>query len=347
MTKITVMITEKERITSAKCVKNMNNPIHFAAKNMASPPTSPQQSPVQHNDNLVQSSPIISPASSHSLPDHESVNISIRERIWSGCVPVLFSMASNEVISKKDPVSIFLSVPRVCYLPLVTQKVHTHFAEYAPALSDGMWFEFNGDALKWNFPIGVLYDLYVETDDPVWRLTVHFQSYPNEDVIMRCDSKDAVKICFFNYLKQAVFLAFNNINCVSALNKNDQDALWSGVCKADYNLYFPIYRLLFGRLQHQNSKMIRYPFRIILRGFNINVDMVPIQRPVQLEEDDSLTLKECLSQIVPGVMERMQQKANIRVVVQGMKVPLDVPMIWLTRHAMHADCFLYVLIVKS
>ena len=315
----------------------------------SSPALSPHQSPVNNSNTpklSAVSSPVLSPASTHSVPEHESVNLSVREKIWSGCVPVLFSMSSNEVISKQDPVSIFLSVPRVSYLPLVTQKVHTHFAEYAPALSDGMWFEFNGSALKWNFPIGVLYDLYVDSDDPVWRLTVHFQSYPKDDVIMRCDSKDVVKICFFNYLKQAVFLAMNNVNCVSALTKNDQNALWSGVCKADYNLYFPIYRLLFGRLQ--NSQMTRYPFRIILRGFNINVDMVPIQRPLPLsEEDDSLTLKECLSQIVPGVMERMQQKANIRVVVQGMKVPLDVPMIWLTRHAMHADCFLYILIIKK
>merc|ERR1712130_886071 len=180
---------------------------------------------------------------SKSKSEHiPSTNVDLREQIWSGCIPALFNMASNEVISKKEPVSIFLLLPRVSYLPLVTEKVYNHFISYAPALSDGMWFEFNGHALKWNIPIGALYDLYINEQnkqDPVWRLIVHFQSYPSDDIIMQCDNKNVVKNSFFNYLKQAVFLSYNNINSVSCLKKNDQNALWNGVCKADYNLYFP------------------------------------------------------------------------------------------------------------
>ena len=85
-----------------------------------------------------------------------------------------------------------------------------------------------------------------------------------------------------------------------------------------------------------------------MRGFNINVDMVPIQRPVSVK-DEVLTLEQCLKDIVPGVMEMYydeQSGEQIDIVVQGMKVPLNVPMLWLTRHAMYADCFLYVVIVK-
>merc|ERR1711997_1356393 len=146
-------------------------------------------------------------------------------------------------------------------------------------------------------------------NDPVWKLTVHFQSYPSEDIIMRCDNKNIVKISFFNYLKQSVFLAYNNINPISSLKKNDQNTLWNGVYKADYNLYFPIYQLIFGRLTNKNNKMIRYPFRIIVRGFNDdenykNIDLVPIQRPVKVEQDneDKLTLDKCLNDIIPGIM---------------------------------------------
>merc|ERR1712154_220772 len=128
---------------------------------------------------------------------------------------------------------------------------------------------------------------------------------------------------------------------------------------ADYNLYFPIYQLIFGRLTNKNNKMIRYPFRIIVRGFNDdenykNIDLVPIQRPVKVEQDneDKLTLDKCLNDIIPGIMEMYYNQSksddnyHIDIIIQGMKIPLNVPMIWLTRHAMYADCFLYVVIVK-
>eukprot|EP01084_Bolivina_argentea_P123173 218293_1 len=321
--------------------------------------SSPQSPPTES----VTQSPTLSPIQT----EHISINLELREKIWSGCVPILFNMASNEVISKKDPVSIFLLLPRISYLPLVTEKVHNHFVSYAPALSDGMWFEFNGHALKWNFPIGLLYDLYIyeqhkinnnnnTTGDPVWKLIVHFQSYPSEDIIMACNNKNVVKISFFNYLKQSVFLSYNNINAISSLKKNDQNALWNGVCKADFNLYFPIYQLIFGRLSNKNNKMIRFPFRIILRGFNDdnkykNIDLIPIQRPINVENNIKLTLNKCLNDIIPGIME-MYNNANknnnytIDIIVQGMKIPLNVPIMWLVRHATYADCFLYVVIVK-
>eukprot|EP01083_Nonionella_stella_P069511 185327_1 len=301
---------------------------------MASPPSSPIESALKdpHSKSLTSSQPD-SPVLSSIASNHIAINLELQEQIWSGCVPVLFSMASKEVISKKDPVSIFLLLPRVSYLPLVTEKVHNHFAAYAPALSDGMWFEFNDHPLKWNFPIGLLYDLYVNeqyqcSNDPVWRLTVHFQSYPSPDVVMSCDNKNVVKTSFFDYLKQSVFLSYNNINSVSSLKKNDQNALWNGVCKADFNLYFPVYQLIFGRLSNKNNKMTRYPFRILLRGFNDdkykNIDLVPIQRPVDVENSEDggvLTLDTCLEDIIPGVMQMYAEQThsdyNIDIIIQG------------------------------
>ena len=37
---------------------------------------------------------------------------------------------------------------------------------------------------------------------------------------------------------------------------------------------------------------------------------------------------------------------KVEIIIQGMKMPLNVPMMWLVRNAMYADCFLYVVIVK-
>ena len=121
---------------------------------------------------------------------------------------------------------------------------------------------------------------------------------------MKCDNINVVKQSFFNYLKQSVFLSYNNISTISSLTKDDQDTLWNGVKKADYNLYFPVYQTIFGRATNKNQKLIRYPFRILLKGFNENVDLIPIQRPVKVEENEGnndLTVDKCLTDIVQGM----------------------------------------------
>ena len=133
--------------------------------------------------------------------------MSLQSKIWDGRVPVLFSMVSNEIISKKEPISIFLSLPRNGYLPLVTHKVYAHFAPYVPALAE-ISFESGGDTLKWHHPVGVLYDLYnSQKNDAVWKVTVHFESYPQDaDKTARCHEMNN-KRTYFNAFKQAVFLS--------------------------------------------------------------------------------------------------------------------------------------------
>lgn len=303
------------------------------------------------------------------VSDADRINSDLRESIWSGYVPCLFSMESNEIMMVgsgssfgKEPISIFLLLPRISYLPLTTSKVHNHFICYAPALSDGMWFEYIDKtkkpnikhALKWNYPIGVLYDLYHNSDDPLWKLTVHFQSYPSDDILMKCENINIVKQSFFNNLKESIFLSFNNISTISTLKKDDQNALWNGVKKAKYNLYFPIYQTIFGRNNIKNNKLIRYPFRLLLKGFNDKIDLIPISRPIKIDENHILTLQECLIEIIPGIMEmyydqneQKQHKYNISIKIQGMNIPLNTPMIWLIHHATYADCFLYIVIVKN
>ena len=280
----------------------------------------------------------------------------LKQQICNGYVPVLFSMSNNEIVSKKEPQSIFLLLPRMSYLLLVTNKIRKYFTPYAAALSDGIWFKYNDYPLKWNMPIGILFDLFNaenECSGPVWKVTVHFQSYPEEE-IMRCDHIDTVKSMYFNALKQSIFLAYGNIHCISKLNKNDQNSLWNSICKANYNSYFAIYESIFTR---NSDKLIRYPVRIILRGFDPSLDLIPIQRPIQVQNNESMTLNQCLTDIIPGVMtmyhnqlknnKNHQNTMKINIIIQGIKMPLDVPLLWLIQNATAVDCFLYIAVIQQ
>lgn len=52
-----------------------------------------------------------------------------------------------------------------------------------------LWLEFDGQPVKWHFPIGVLFDLFMNSDVRLpWNITVHFDKFP-EGQIFRFNSK--------------------------------------------------------------------------------------------------------------------------------------------------------------
>lgn len=81
--------------------------------------------------------------------------------IWDGKIPVCFITDPKEVVGMQPPEPMFLMVSRLTYLPLVSEKVTKHFNRYiANEHHDEVWFECNGHPIKWNCPIGILYDLF-------------------------------------------------------------------------------------------------------------------------------------------------------------------------------------------
>lgn len=109
----------------------------------------------------------------------------ILREIWEGKLPICFRLDSDEVADFREPDLFYLMVPRVSYFPLVTDKVRKHFLKYTAndKQEQELWVEYNGQPLKWHYPIGVLYDLMHEPEDFLpWNLTVHFDKFPDTEI---------------------------------------------------------------------------------------------------------------------------------------------------------------------
>jgi autophagy-related protein 5 len=116
-------------------------------------------------------------------------------------------------------------------LPLLLPKLHAFFRDllinHEAQFWDG-WFSFENVPLKWQFPVGLLFDIYSGNSDrlqdengngskkdssPVesnsgadpprtWQLTLHFEDYPSE-VLVKLD-QDGKHLCdaFTNSYKE-------------------------------------------------------------------------------------------------------------------------------------------------
>lgn len=103
----------------------------------------------------------------------------ILKQVWEGKVPVCFRLDESEWRSA-EPEDMYMMAPRHAYFPLLTDKVHKYLADFvSPALKNNeIWLDYKGVPIKWNYPVGLLFDMHTSDQDNTatlpWCLNVHF-----------------------------------------------------------------------------------------------------------------------------------------------------------------------------
>ena len=111
------------------------------------------------------------------------------------------------------------------------------------------WFSFEDVPLKWQYPLGLLYDLFSgaspaqasgiasqdrsptdeQEDHLPWRLTLHFTEWP-EQALVRPDAEGKMlHDAFINSVKEADFLRNGTAKGIMSLSKDDSTKLWNAV----------------------------------------------------------------------------------------------------------------------
>jgi autophagy-related protein 5 len=161
-------------------------------------------------------------------------------------------------------------------LPLLLPKLHAFFRELLineEANFWNGWFSFEDVPLKWQFPVGLLFDIYSGNTDrlqdenghgpkkqdfsPVdsnngaeapgtWQLTLHFEDWPSEVLVKLDQDAKVLKDAFTNSYKEASFARYSSTKVVQRLSMEDAMQLWESVEKHNFTLFSPV-----------NQKMIR------------------------------------------------------------------------------------------
>ncbi|XP_018579453.1 autophagy protein 5 [Anoplophora glabripennis] len=254
----------------------------------------------------------------------------ILREIWEGKLPVCFRLDSDEVADFREPDLFYLMVPRVSYFPLVTDKVRKHFLKYivTEKQEQELWLEYNGQPLKWHYPIGVLYDLLHEPEDLLpWNLTVHFDKFPDTE-IYKFSNKETVESYFMSCLKEADVLKHRG-QIVSSMQKKDHNQLWLGLQNDKFDQFWAVNRkLMESSADHEQFKYI--PFRCYLEdGYR--------QKLVKPLNDDGKkkTLQDLLTEMFPS-------RSTVKVKTHGLVPPLETPLQWMSEHLSYPDNFLHL-----
>ncbi|KAL3280137.1 hypothetical protein HHI36_017640 [Cryptolaemus montrouzieri] len=252
----------------------------------------------------------------------------ILRELWEGKLPVCFKLDADEVVELQQPDPFYLMVPRVSYFPLVIDKVRKHFLRYIASdkMDQVMWLEYNGQPLKWHYPIGVLFDLLVKTDDLPWRITAHFEKLPEEH-IYDFKTKESVEAYFMSCLKEADVLKYKG-QIVSSMQIKDHTQLWMGLQNDKFDQFWAVNRKLMElSSEYENFKHI--PFRCYIEDGYKQALVKPI-----FEDGQRKTLQDLLNEIFPG------QQTRVR--THGISPPLETPLQWMSEHLSYPDNFLHL-----
>ncbi|KAK0529899.1 autophagy protein 5 [Tilletia horrida] len=113
------------------------------------------------------SAPGIGASSGASTSVLPAAALASRKLTFHASLPLLVELADPPASETTPIAQYYCKVPRISYLPLLLPTLRKYFLESlldeAALLTlkeDQMWFEFNGQALRWHWPVGLLYDVH-------------------------------------------------------------------------------------------------------------------------------------------------------------------------------------------
>ncbi|KAK6457879.1 autophagy protein Apg5-domain-containing protein [Scheffersomyces xylosifermentans] len=303
-----------------------------------------------------------------SLVSAASELIEIKARLWNGYINVrilLYDYEDNESGPRsenarentKKPKEFLCRIYRFSYLTLQLPNIIQYFQDFQPELAQRqLWFEYEGVPVKWNLPVGFLYDFLhlpsvvgdIEgSSGRSWTLVLRTQEYPSEYIIpfiyknhdSAPDYDRCLKEVIVNQLKQSSFVLNGNSRSIMSLSETNSAKLWNSI--KTHNL--PVYESVNKKILPKDRAQ-RLPIKIYIPG-----TATIIQAPISpTKEDKTTSLRDVLETHLPHLFG--PKNGNIAVpYIQGVDAGslLDESLQTTWEIFKHLDNFLYIVVIPK
>ncbi|KAI5949672.1 ATG5 [Candida margitis] len=205
----------------------------------------------------------------------------IKKRLWNGSINIRIYLDING-----QRVEYLVQAFRNSYLPMLYPPLISYLQNFCNERIQGpIWLEFENVPLRWNIPIGVLFDyLYLPAHasdrDHCWKLNLRInENYPVE-YVMPFTHHDKESINYTkclnevlkNQLKQSIFVVNGSAKAIMQMSEQDSESYLFSIVSRNLNPY-----------NNYNNKLIKsvkgIPIKILLPGSD-SMSQVPA-RPTQ------------------------------------------------------------------
>lgn len=265
-----------------------------------------------------------------------TTDLDIDRDIWNGQIAIAFY--NGDVAPASSSNELYVLAPRCGYLTLCTEKIRRKYNQIGPQTEENAtWYEFQGKPLKWNYPIGVLYDCFGAELGLPWRIAVHFQNYPKD--LLPSYNISLTESHFLWQVKEAAYIKHGSSQIDGLQKSEDKHNLWMGVYSQNFEQFRKVNERLMTRKQTDVSWFKRAPVRLYI--LQKDREMMILQEPFHMLSTDGTgtihTLKDLLVHMFHPVVPQ-------QILLHGIEPPLNTPMQWLTEHCSYPDSFLHIVV---
>lgn len=273
-------------------------------------------------------------------------------RLWEGAIQTRIVFGSYEYQVRLRRLSYFpLHYPEIVdFFSKATQDDHSQQNEILS--HKAVWLEHNKKVLKWNLPIGVIYDMChilerKRTGVPTWVLTLMTASnlpYPADEIIPfpisilgPVNYADTFFQTIINLLKQSCYVLTGSSRPLLSLSEDHTKRLWKAIQRLDYDEYQSAI--------NKSGIYMSPPRRIPVKVSIVNSNYVcQVSLAVANDGETKTSLAEALAVIRDDENQAIGER---EIYIQGIDVRRilseDVQEVW--RELRHLDNFLYVIVL--
>lgn len=300
----------------------------------------------------------------------------IKHRVWEGTINVRVVLEYTPNVSSEsssgspspsgaDTESLLsvkeflISVYRNSYVPTFLPLLVEYFSVYVEGLATiPVWLEYDETPLKWNLPVGVLYDTLTlpETnrreDSNIWTLHLRFKDqYPKTTIIpfiytVTDDDNDSSVIDYakslhelmVNQLKQSCFVMNGTAKPMLNLSKEDSTKLWESIENHNLAHYNQVNKRI---CPLDTSLLLRVPVKVYIPGLGQTIQH-PVS-PFNVNGTPS-TLRNVIEANIPQLNQVPDKK--LTALIHGIIVDdmLDTPVIQFWDLFKYMDNFLHIVV---
>lgn len=234
----------------------------------------------------------------------------IKRRVFEGAVPLRITISTSDV-------PLCFNAPRCMSLGTF---IHTRMTYFLKESTRELWFSFEGRPLKWQLPIGVLYDALCPTDKftPL-RIEVKTENLPND--ILRCESIDDTSSFFCHSFKESLFLTDGNSEILQ-MNVGIHKNMELQLSERNVDKYMELFTARLANVAHWKM----YPLKFVTKELNI-IQCFPEVNPEQTIGD--------------VVVTKMPDFAEETVLIHGIRIPTSTKLCEIVDSLLYPDGFLY------
>jgi autophagy-related protein 5 len=176
-----------------------------------------------------------------------------------------------------------------------------------------------------------------------WEITVHFRNFP-EDILLHCDSKEAVEAHFKSKLKEADFVKHKS-EVIQSLTPQEFGQIWKGFSENNYDEFWAVSKKMMLNTRSEHEPFRNIPFCIYQDGKTVFQRLLPPHKPKS--SPDKEPVENTLEDIIRLYSASFPLMEGHCVLIHGIEIPVRTPIQWLSENLSYPDSFLHLCVVHK